>query len=86
MPELEIPEPFRRLASRLPQDIRLRLREKLRLLAENPGHPSLRLKRMPGREGIWEMSVTMKYRVTFEYVGNKIMLRKIGPHDILQNP
>jgi mRNA interferase RelE/StbE len=86
VPELEMSAPFRRLLSDLPEDLRRRIREKLRLLAENPGHPSLRVKRMPGHRGIWEMSVSMDHRVTFEYAGNTIRLRRVGSHDILQNP
>ena len=86
MPEVEMTDTFRRLMARLPEQVREQTRRKLRLLAENPAHPSLRVKRMADTGGIWEMSVTMAYRVSFVYEGNRILLRKVGPHDILQNP
>jgi len=35
---------------------------------------------------IWAFSVTMNYRVTFQYDNGDIMLRKIGTHDVLRRP
>jgi hypothetical protein len=54
---------------------------KLLLLEQNPGHPSLRIKKVAGTAGIWEASITMKYRVTFEMHRDRIVLRVIGEHD-----
>ena len=58
--------------------------QKLSLLVENPTHPSLRLEKLT--QDIWAFSVTMNYRVTFQYSDGDILLRKIGTHDILHRP
>lgn len=62
--------------------------KKLKLLSGFPdNHPSLRIKRVKGTDLIWEASVTMNYRLTFQIINNAILLRKIGKHDeTLSNP
>jgi mRNA-degrading endonuclease YafQ of YafQ-DinJ toxin-antitoxin module len=55
----------------------------LRLITDNPRHPSLRIKKLQGTEDIFEASVNMAVRVTFQYVKPDIIyLRNIGEHDI----
>ncbi len=44
----------------LPPLLRKRTDEKLKLLLENPRHPSLELKKMKGFPDIWEARVTKK--------------------------
>ena len=75
---------FDRLFRRLPKAIRDETYEKLALYLDDPSHPSLRVKKIKGTAGIWEMSVTMSYRLTFELHGERILLRRIGTHDILR--
>jgi len=78
---------FERMLNRLPKNVQEATFQKLERWVQNPSHLSLRIKRMGGYSGIWEMSVTMNYRITFEYAdSNTISLRKIGTHDILRNP
>lgn len=77
---------FNKAFARLPKNIRETTYDKLDLYLSNPKHPSLRIKRIKGAEGIWEMSVTMNYRLTFEVLANEIYLRKIGTHAILNHP
>ena len=61
--------------------------KKLKLMAENPSHPSLRTKKIRGKEEIFESSINMGIRMTWEYRENKIFLRAIGEHDsTLKNP
>jgi mRNA-degrading endonuclease YafQ of YafQ-DinJ toxin-antitoxin module len=56
----------------------------LRLLVENPGHPSLRTKKIQGIQGVFEASLNMDIRVTFNYIKpDTIYLRNIGLHDIV---
>lgn len=63
------------------------VRQKLELLIpSNLTHPSLRVKRIKGTEGIWEASIDMAHRFTFEKIEGGIRLRVIGPHAILDNP
>ena len=41
---------------------------------------------MKGTPGIWELSLTMNYRVTFQLNEKFMLLRRIGTHDILRKP
>jgi len=54
------------------------------MLAQDPRYPSLRTKKMRGSGEIWEASVTMAYRITFQWVGKTLILRRIGTHDVLK--
>ena len=58
--------------------------EKFLLLMEtNPQHPSLRTKKIQGTADIFEASINMTLRVTFQYVKpDTIYLRNVGEHDI----
>ena len=63
------------------------LKKKLELMVENPRHPSLRSKKIQGIDGIFEASVNMDIRITWQYIEDGILLRKIGEHDkTLSNP
>jgi mRNA interferase RelE/StbE len=53
----------------------------LGLLAENLRHPSLRVRKLKGTEGIWEARVSRSLRLTFEIHGDLLLLRTIGRHD-----
>lgn len=55
----------------------------LHLLQENPQHPSLRTKKVQGTAGIFEASLSMAIRVTFEYVKpDTLYLRNVGENDL----
>lgn len=84
--EIVFTERFRRLFRRLPKRIREATYEKLTTYLDDPSHPSLRIKRVKGTARIWEMSITMNYRVTFELKDDRIILRRVGTHDILRRP
>ena len=61
------------------------LQNKLRLLTENPLHPSLRTKRIQGTTDLYECSVNMDIRIIWYYEGNTmIILVDVGHHDILK--
>ena len=77
---------FDKLFRRLPREIRDATYEKLALYLADQLHPSLRVKRIKGTDGIWEMSITMNYRLTFELEGERMLLRRIGTHDVLRSP
>ncbi|MDD4346344.1 MAG: hypothetical protein PHZ11_05510 [Desulfitobacteriaceae bacterium] len=57
------------------------LKNKLELLDQNPKHPSLRTKKLKGAADIFEASITMNYRMTWQYYQDGILLRNIGEHD-----
>lgn len=83
---LEAAETFLRLYKRLPKDIQEQTKKALALLAEHPSHPSLRHHKMAGQENIYEISISMHYRITYKKIGDTAILRKIGTHDILRKP
>jgi mRNA-degrading endonuclease YafQ of YafQ-DinJ toxin-antitoxin module len=75
---------FRRDFKKLTKDVQSRAEKAIRLLKENPRYPSLRSKKMESVENIWEASVTMSHRITYEISGQTLVLRRIGTHDILK--
>ena len=84
--DIYVTRSFQRLFKRLPADIRDATHSKLARYLENPAHPSLRIRRVKGTERIWEMSITLNYRLTFEIDGERVILRRIGTHDMLRKP
>ena len=78
----------------LPKEIREIAKEKFRLFKDNPYypyHPSLRIKPMKGFSGVWEGHVTRGYVFTFHRIEDEsgeiiFEFRKIGKHDIYENP
>jgi len=82
---LEATDTFLRRYKKLPADIKERTKKALGLLETDPAHPSLRHKKMAGREDIFEMSVTQNYRLTCQKIGDTIFLRKVGTRDLLRN-
>jgi hypothetical protein len=78
---------FDRAYRKLPEEVRDQFRRKLRLLAESRfTHPSLRVKRIQGTAAIWEASIDMNHRFTFQKINGGILLRVIGPQAVLDNP
>ena len=70
----------------IPDEIQKQVDSKLKLLAKDFRHPSLRAKKMSGYEKVWEARVTQGYRFTFEIYNDSYLLRKVGRHDILRKP
>lgn len=64
------------------------IKKALRFLAHDWRHPSLRTKKMEGREYIFEASANMDIRITFHFEKpDTIVLRNCGYHDrTLKNP
>lgn len=76
-------ERFKKDYQKLPEDVPERVDRKLRLLLRDPRHPSLRVHKVRGVEGLWEFSVTMNYRLLFEIEGEHYVLLRVGPHRIV---
>jgi len=77
-------ERFQKHYKVLTKDERKRISQKLKLLAENPQHPSLRAKRIQGTDNLFEASMNMDIRIIWFYEGaNLIILLDVGHHDIL---
>ena len=61
------------------------LKNKLKLLAQNPSHPSLYIKRIQGTTDLFECSVNMDICIIWYYEDDKmIILVGAGHHDILK--
>jgi mRNA-degrading endonuclease YafQ of YafQ-DinJ toxin-antitoxin module len=66
-------------------DMRRRVTNKIRLLVENPAHPSLnahRLERVPV-ENIWECYITRGDRLIYEPQGDELRLWRVGDHTLI---
>lgn len=78
---------FKDKIKQLQPNVKKALKNKLELMDQNPKHPSLRTKKIKGSSDIYEASITMSYRMTWQYYKDGILLRNIGEHDkTLQNP
>ena len=67
----------------LPFQIQERVDEKLRFLAHDPRHPSLRIHKVRGVPSLWELSVTMNYRMLFEIESDRYVLLDVGTHRLI---
>lgn len=77
---------FKKMIKAQPRSLEKQLKKTLRLLQENPAHPSLRSKKYQSIEGVWESSINMNYRILWEYGVEQpdvIILLAIGDHSIL---
>jgi mRNA interferase RelE/StbE len=83
---LVIPQPFKRELATKPADLQGAILRAVNQLGQNPRHPGLRTHRVRGTTGIWQARVDRSNRVTFEYGGQGIVLRKHCNHDILRSP
>ncbi len=84
--KVQTTRPFDRDYERLPEAVKGRVDKQLRILMDNPAHPSLRLKRIQGTEDLWEARVTAGYRLTIQIVGDTFVLRRVGSLDVLREP
>lgn len=62
------------------------VKEILVLFQKNPLHPSLGNKKISSQKNIYELRVSKNFRITYSKEGNTIFLRKVGKHDIINNP
>ena len=83
---LEATRRFMKDYADLDSDLQQQVKKTLQLLQQNPSHPSLHHKKMEGCEDIYEVRVTLKYRMTYQRIGDGGYLRRVGPHDILRHP
>lgn len=74
---------FERNFKKLPQEIKDAFYNQFKEFhASHPlMHPSLRVKGVQGKKGIYEITVTMDIRATFEYIEDGVLFRNIGNHD-----
>jgi mRNA-degrading endonuclease RelE of RelBE toxin-antitoxin system len=70
----------------LPKDIQKLADKQLAHLFKNPGHPSLKTKKMQDPREIWEGRINYAYRFTFHWKRKICVLRRIGTHGVLKKP
>lgn len=74
--------PFQKAYKKLPPNVKKKVEKALKLLSQDPFHPSLRAKKIePKRRGIWEARVNRFYRFTYKKKNDTVILRTVGPHD-----
>ena len=77
-------ERFKKDCKPLPSDIQERIGNVLERFVDNPRHPSLHVKKMEGAPDIWELRVSDNYRITFQFVQEGVLLRRVGTHNVLR--
>ena len=76
---------FQKHYKTLTENEKKQFKNKLSVFAENPMHPSLRVKKIQGTNDLYEFSVNMDIRVIWFYEGESLVaLVDIGHHDILK--
>jgi len=80
-------ERFVRAYDRLPEEIQKKVKKALRLLDDDPRHPSLQVHLIRQHSGVYEARVDIKYRLSFEFSGQDKVVRNVDNHDeCLKNP
>ena len=79
-------ERFKKDFKHLPPDIQERVGNTVERFVDNPRHPSLHVKKMEGAPDIWELRVSDNYRITFQFVQEGVLLRRVGTHNVLRQP
>lgn len=82
---------FNHAYKKLPREIKNLFTDKMHQLSEDWRHPSFRIKRVQGTDNIWEGSLNMSIRFTFEWVKDEqdqeiCLIRNIGDHDHCLRP
>jgi len=64
----------------LPPNIQEQTRKTLKLLRENPHHPSLRTHKRAGEPDVWQARVTRSYRIFFKIESGRLRMVRVVPH------
>lgn len=88
MPKIKSSPRFIKAYAKLHPAIREKIDKALKLLAENPRHPSLQTKPVHSFKGIYEARVDINYRITYErHPDDVLLVRFVAMHDdALKNP
>jgi len=72
---------FREALQSLPSDVRRRAQEAYRLFARDPGHPSLRFKKVHPSEPVYSVRITRQYRALGLLEADVVVWFWIGSHE-----
>ena len=81
--ELLISDEFASELEAYDQPLRELVMSKVRLLCENPKHPSLNVHKVKNTVDKWECYVNMNFRIIYDMVGGLLRLWRVGPHAIV---
>lgn len=71
---------FRQFFAQLPNEIQQRARQAYRLFQENPGHPSLRFRKLQATDSSYSVRINAQYRAVGRMNDGVITWTWIGPH------
>ena len=82
--EIHYNDDFKEQFLSLPKLIQKKACKSEQFFRKNPFHPSLRLHKLKGKlDGLWSISIDMKYRIIFKPLDNGVILfLSIGLHAI----
>ena len=84
MYKLEPTKQFSKALKKLSGNEQRAVASKLKILVEDPFHPSLRTKKVQRLKDVFESSVNMDIRLLWQHKGNRIILLiDLGHHGIL---
>jgi hypothetical protein len=72
---------FWRLYAALPSEIRAQARAAYTRFMTDPGHPSLRFKKLAGRDNVWSVRIGADYRAVARRSGDTVEWFWIGTHN-----
>jgi Txe/YoeB family toxin of Txe-Axe toxin-antitoxin module len=76
---------FWRAYANLDTTVRQAARRAYQLFEQDPGHPSLRFKKLGGYDHIWSVRINEQYRAVGERKGDTIVWSWIGTHNEFDN-
>ncbi len=79
--QIERTRHFRRSYRALPEQDKQRAKRTIALLTQDWRHPGPHVKRVQSTDDISEARVSLSLRITFQLVGDTIILRNVGPHN-----
>ena len=84
--EIVATEPFDQALRQLSEPMRKTVYGKIRLLADNPAHPSLNVHKLQKiKADIWECYITMSMRLFYEVKDGVLRLWNLGSHSIVDH-
>lgn len=85
--KLSFSHSFKKSYQKLSPLVQKQVDASLRWLMTDIQYPSLQVKKIQGTQNIYELRVSLKYRMSFEIQEDGYFLRKVGEHDaLLRNP
>lgn len=74
---------FQREWKKLPRNVKTKTKKVIKYLEMDRSHPSLRLKKLQGQPGYWELRVDDTWRIILIIKGDVFTFVVIGSHDVL---